>query len=65
MFCQQIACGHSFVCTDSALITAVLVCLSAEAKFNQEIISGTSSYTSNKYVSMMQVVERNANCFSG
>lgn len=41
---------------------------SADAKFHRGIISGTSSYSSNKYVSVVQIVQavdRNANCFTG
>lgn len=42
--------------------------LSADAKFHRGLISGTSSYSSNKYVSVVQivqVVDRNTNCFTG
>lgn len=55
-------------CWQSVLITAVFYRLSTEAKFHRGIISGTSSYSSNKYVSVVQtvqVVEPNADCVSG
>lgn len=42
--------------------------LAAGATMHREIISNTSSYSSNRYVSITQtgqVVDRNANCFTG